>query len=160
MNDLRHIYHHKLNTFNPDDESEPIDYVLVYNNKTVFNTNNNASNTNNENTTCNNNANHDNNDNDDSNDNHNVNSDKNDNNVNIIDFILSCRAMGRQVEHAMASIISSTYKKPILMQFILTNKNLPLHTFLQTCGFTEFSSNIFTYDGEYKCPEHIKISYA
>ena len=46
MNDLRHIYHHKLNTFNPDDESEPIDYVLVYNNKTVFNTNNNnASNT-------------------------------------------------------------------------------------------------------------------
>ena len=45
VNELRHIYHHKLNTFNPDDESEPIDYVLVYNNKTVFNTNNNASNT-------------------------------------------------------------------------------------------------------------------
>jgi hypothetical protein len=39
---LRHIYHQKLATFNPDDESEPIDYVLVYNNKTVFNTTTNA----------------------------------------------------------------------------------------------------------------------
>ena len=34
---MRQFYHQKLTTFNPDDESEPIDYVLVYNNKTVFN---------------------------------------------------------------------------------------------------------------------------
>ena len=54
-------------------------------------------------------------------------------------FLLSCRVIGRDVEHAMMSFIISEAKRMgvsnILAEFIPTEKNLVIKDFLKQCGF-------------------------
>ena len=64
----------------------------------------------------------------------------------IVDtFLLSCRVMGREVEKAMLGYILKQAKKNgieiVKAQFIPTQKNKPIETFLPHCGFQK--------DGDY-----------
>lgn len=64
-------------------------------------------------------------------------------------FLLSCRVIGREVEHAMMSFIITEAKKSgvsnILAEFIPTEKNIPIKDFLKQCGF-EKRDDCWIYD--------------
>ena len=82
----------------------------------------------------------------------------------IIDFILSCRVMGRKIEDVILRVIS-TYARAqglsiIEAKFRSTLKNKPVHDFLKRSALsTDKEKKIFQWaiDDEYPEPDFIKI---
>lgn len=80
----------------------------------------------------------------------------------IIDFILSCRVMGRRVEETMLHVMSQQAGpmglKKLFAEYIPTSRNQPCQEFFKRSGLQEQGS-IFTWDLKeiYPCPQGIKI---
>lgn len=82
----------------------------------------------------------------------------------IVDFVLSCRVMGRKVEEAMLNVLTNYGKalnlKWLTANFIETSKNKPCYEFWSNSGFTHnLQTNEFTWDlnKEYEIPVCIKL---
>jgi len=87
-----------------------------------------------------------------------------DNKAQIIDFILSCRVMGRRIEKSMISFIFEYAKKigvvAIFAEYIPTAKNKPCLEFWEDeSGFKKIKENVFELetDKTYSLPECIKL---
>src|SRR6058998_1167042 len=84
--------------------------------------------------------------------------------AHLVDFLLSCRVMGRSVEEAMlhvavghcrargASTLRATFKP--------TPRNAPLHAFLQRSSLGMPTDNVFTWDTSqpFVCPRWITVT--
>jgi len=87
----------------------------------------------------------------------------NKNNVEVIDFILSCRAFGRSIENLMVyKIIQTTKKKDInkiIFKYLKTNKNKPCYSFLESLNFIKKDKNTFVYNNkiDFKKPSHLEL---
>ena len=81
----------------------------------------------------------------------------------IVDFILSCRVMGRRVEEAMLHTIVSYAKsrelREVQAEYVATPKNRPCRRFFDESGFESVADDIFVWNTEkpYKKPEHITL---
>jgi FkbH-like protein len=68
----------------------------------------------------------------------------------VVDFILSCRVMGRRVEHTMAYLAVAWAREAGLRRvqaaFEPTAKNKPCHDFWLTSGFEADDGRLFTWD--------------
>ena len=88
---------------------------------------------------------------------------KNKNCCDIIDFVISCRALGRKVEDAMMYIASEKARlmgcDEVSLEFKETKKNLPCQKFLKNNELLiEEVSNIFKFNPQnYSKPENIDI---
>jgi FkbH-like protein len=78
----------------------------------------------------------------------------------IVDFILSCRVMGRHIEHVMISYMLKKLKgiKTVEAKYIETKKNKPTLRFWEQSGFKK-EGDIFSWDliKNYISPKHITI---
>jgi FkbH-like protein len=83
----------------------------------------------------------------------------------IIDFILSCRVMGRGVEEAMLSIVIQEAKnrelKEVYVRHIPTSKNVPCKRFLEHSKLERVDSHTFRWNLErpYEPPDGLTIEY-
>ncbi len=82
----------------------------------------------------------------------------------IVDFILSCRVMGRKVEQAMLYTVIKYAQtlglEELYAQYIPTSKNKPCLEFWKTSGFDHNErENTFHWKitNEYPCPEQIQL---
>jgi FkbH-like protein len=82
----------------------------------------------------------------------------------IVDFVLSCRVMGRKVEETMVSIAVAHALRAgaehVLAEFIPTEKNKPCLEFWKRSGFMcENDSSTFTWNPQepYLTPAHIRL---
>jgi predicted enzyme involved in methoxymalonyl-ACP biosynthesis len=84
----------------------------------------------------------------------------------IVDFILSCRVMGRKVEELMVSTIVQYARgrglKEVYAEYLPTSKNKPCLEFFQRSRFSERRDSIFVWDlsQDYEAPRHIEVSYS
>jgi FkbH-like protein len=85
----------------------------------------------------------------------------------IIDFILSCRVIGRKVEETMLfTVIEYARKlglKEVVAEYVPTPKNMPCLEFWRKSGFeADDGINIFTWDlkREYRIPDDVEIHNA
>lgn len=63
-------------------------------------------------------------------------------NNTVVDFILSCRAMGKNIEHAMIGLIG----KDLILKYIPTQKNMPIKNFLDTSSyFIKIDTNTYEF---------------
>jgi FkbH-like protein len=78
--------------------------------------------------------------------------------VKVVDFILSCRVMGRKVEETMLSVIVDWARtlgmKEVLLKYSQTAKNKPCLDFLQKSGLHFQGENIFRWDSSQEYPLH------
>jgi FkbH-like protein len=87
------------------------------------------------------------------------------NTARIIDFILSCRVMGRKVEETLVHIAVDAARRrglgKVEATLIPTAKNKPCLAFWQRSGFVRTADNTFVWDASqpYPCPETIALSY-
>ena len=86
------------------------------------------------------------------------------NEAQILDFVLSCRVMGRKIEEAMVNLLWKFARdaqcNQLWAEFIQTAKNMPCFDFWQKSGFVfQSDSNRFIWDMnyEYQRPSSIKI---
>ncbi len=83
--------------------------------------------------------------------------------MEIVDYVLSCRAMGRQVEQLMVHLaVEAALRakcKAVVAQLIPTAKNRPCLEFWQNSGFAESDQNVFrwTTDRNYPQPAFIAL---
>jgi FkbH-like protein len=83
--------------------------------------------------------------------------------VKIVDFVLSCRVMGRKVEEAMVHVAVAHARadraKHVEAHFLPTAKNKPCLTFWQGSGFASDADMRFVWDAsrEYALPEPITL---
>ncbi len=87
---------------------------------------------------------------------------KNEDSWLIDTFLLSCRIIGRGVEHAILSEILKDAKtngiKEIKAQFIPTQKNKPAENFLSDYGFTKQNEFwVYKLNNDIKSPNHLKV---
>jgi len=81
----------------------------------------------------------------------------------IMDFVLSCRVMGRKIEETMLYTVikyaQSIGLEEIQAKYIPTPKNAPCLKFFQRSGFASRNENMFTWDvrEDYKAPEYVVI---
>ena len=81
----------------------------------------------------------------------------------IVDFVLSCRVMGRNIEEAMVYILvqhaKARHVKSVCARYIATEKNSPCLDFWKRSGFTRQSADIFSWDVllPYPAPSVIQI---
>jgi FkbH-like protein len=86
--------------------------------------------------------------------------------VEITDFVLSCRAMGRHVENLMTHLVVEAARRAgrrtVLARLITTPRNLPCLKFWRGSGFTEPESGVFVWDAAepYPAPAFIAMSTA
>lgn len=86
--------------------------------------------------------------------------------VRIVDFILSCRAFGREVERAMLSVAAAEARAAgagrLLLTYHETPRNQPCLRFLRSCGLVEDAAGVFSWslDAEYSQPPHIAVQRA
>jgi FkbH-like protein len=84
----------------------------------------------------------------------------------IVDFVLSCRVMGRKVEELMLSTVIQYAKrvgiKEVCAEYLPTPKNNPCLEFFQRSGFLIRGENSFVWNPEndYNPPPHIKVLYS
>jgi FkbH-like protein len=82
----------------------------------------------------------------------------------IVDFVLSCRVMGRKVEETMLHTVINYARAAGLAEvqarYIPTPKNKPCLSFFQVSGLAANGDNIFRWklDREYPAPQQIEIS--
>ena len=77
-------------------------------------------------------------------------------------FLLSCRVMGREIEKGILGYIIQKAKgsnvDTIKAQFIPTQKNKPVESFLPKCGFVKNGEYwIFSCKSEFKIPEFLTV---
>jgi FkbH-like protein len=83
--------------------------------------------------------------------------------LQIVDFILSCRVMGRHIEETMLSIAMGYGRaqglKQVYARYIPTKKNKPCFDFLLNSGLARGPEDIFSWDlsQEYLTPPHIEV---
>ena len=81
----------------------------------------------------------------------------------IVDFILSCRVMGRQVEetmlHVAVSHAQSVGAGKLVAGYLPTAKNNPCLRFFKNSGMQNHNNTEFTWDTgkDYDCPAHIEL---
>jgi FkbH-like protein len=81
----------------------------------------------------------------------------------VVDFVLSCRVMGRRVEETMLHLVVDTARRESLRQVVAelrpTAKNKPCLEFLERSRFERESSNRFTWEAlqEFPLPEVISL---
>ena len=81
----------------------------------------------------------------------------------IIDFILSCRVMGRKIEetmlHALSTLIRSKGLSKLVAHYNPTAKNLPCLRFFENSGLKNYGNGVFIWDMacEYPMPDHIHL---
>lgn len=78
-------------------------------------------------------------------------------------FLLSCRVMGREVEKGILSYIikkaDENKIEHLKAQYIPTQKNKPVESFLSDCGFKkEGDSWIYSIRSSFKAPDYMKVS--
>jgi len=85
--------------------------------------------------------------------------------LRVVDFLLSCRVMGRHVEEAMISTAVKYGQKLNLKEmvavFVATPRNKPCLEFWQRSGFKELAQShefIWSISENYALPEFIQIS--
>ena len=82
--------------------------------------------------------------------------------IEIIDFILSCRAFGRSIENSMLYKVIQISKNKnidqIIFKYLKTPKNKPCLDFLNS-NLTKKKNNIFIYQNttKFKPPKFLKI---
>ena len=68
----------------------------------------------------------------------------------IVDFILSCRVMGKNIEHAMTSFLVQKAKalkvKSIIVKYQKTEKNKPCYDYWKSSNFIEKNKSTFVWD--------------
>lgn len=71
-------------------------------------------------------------------------------NLEVVDFVLSCRAMGRQVENLMAHVAVEAAReeklRSVICRLLPTARNVPCRDFWRKSRFTEFEPNTFIWD--------------
>ena len=83
--------------------------------------------------------------------------------LEIVDYVLSCRAMGRQVENLMVHLAVQTATRAscdaVAARLLPTAKNRPCLAFWQSSGFSENEANVFrwTTDRDYPKPSFIAL---
>jgi FkbH-like protein len=83
--------------------------------------------------------------------------------VEIVDYVLSCRAMGRQVENLMAHLAVSSARgakrRSVVARLAQTARNRPCLDFWRSSGFAEVEPNLFVWDASdpYPKPDFIRI---
>lgn len=81
----------------------------------------------------------------------------------IVDFVLSCRVMGRKIEEVMLYIVTEYARsiglKEVCSTYIPSPKNKPCLDFFKNSGFEHESGRRFAWrlDKKYKNPEYIEI---
>lgn len=86
-----------------------------------------------------------------------------DNQGQIVDFILSCRVMGRRVEEVMLYTVieyaRSLGLKQVCARYLATPKNKPCLSFFQNSGLVCHDGHVFCHDTnvEYSVPTHIYL---
>ncbi|HUA38734.1 MAG TPA: HAD-IIIC family phosphatase [Candidatus Sulfopaludibacter sp.] len=84
-------------------------------------------------------------------------------NARIVDFVLSCRVMGRKVEETMlhwaVKWAQSSRLARVVADYSSTPKNAPCHAFFQGSGFDAGKDGRFTWDtvNPYALPDVIKL---
>lgn len=84
----------------------------------------------------------------------------------IVDFVLSCRAMGRQVEQLMAHLVieaaRAANRSTVLARLRPTDRNAPCLTFWRHSGFVEANPYVFTWDVArvYPAPSFLRVERA
>ncbi len=82
----------------------------------------------------------------------------------IIDFVLSCRVMGRKIEEAMLSVAIDCARtagiKEVYANYCQTPKNKPCHGFFQRSGLTCQGGNTFVWDATQAYPLHGAVRLA
>ncbi|MDB5441446.1 MAG: hypothetical protein JWM33_3873, partial [Caulobacteraceae bacterium] len=82
----------------------------------------------------------------------------------IVDFVLSCRAMGRQVENLMASLAVDAARNAgaalVSAELLPTPRNGPCAEFWRSSGFPEDAPNTFRWETSepYPLPSFIAAS--
>lgn len=82
----------------------------------------------------------------------------------LADFVLSCRAMGRQVEQAMAHLAVEAARaagaKRVVARHLPTAKNRPCLEFWRQSGFAEDEEGLFVWDAgaPYPLPEAVALT--
>jgi FkbH-like protein len=79
----------------------------------------------------------------------------------IIDFVLSCRVMGRKIEEAMLHVAirwaRSVAVRDVFAKYYQTAKNKPCYEFFQRSGLTRRSEDAFVWDVAQAYPLHAAI---
>jgi FkbH-like protein len=82
--------------------------------------------------------------------------------LEIVDFILSCRAMGRQIENLMAHLAVESARegmlRSVIARLVPTTRNAPCRHFWHKSGFTECEPNSFVWDASEPYPKPVFIS--
>jgi FkbH-like protein len=83
--------------------------------------------------------------------------------LEIVDFVLSCRAMGREVERTMVCLAveaaAAAGIRRVVARYLPTARNRPTLEFWQGAGFAEAAPNEFVHDGhtDYPRPEAVHV---
>ncbi len=84
--------------------------------------------------------------------------------AHIVDFVMSCRVMGRKLENVMIHLVVEHAKqiknlKEILAEYIETERNRPCLEYWRSSGFEEREENRFFWDAarEYPMPDFIRL---
>jgi FkbH-like protein len=83
----------------------------------------------------------------------------------IVDYVLSCRVMGRKVEetivHIAVASAAEKMAKSVVADFLPTAKNKPCLSFWQSSGFANEGDRRFTWDAAqaYPLPEAIELEW-
>ena len=87
-----------------------------------------------------------------------------DDTTRIVDFLMSCRTMGRSVEEAMVStaveyVCNQTLPRRIIATFVPTDRNRPCLDFWRRSGFDEREPNSFYWEPvrPYPAPDYVKL---
>jgi FkbH-like protein len=82
----------------------------------------------------------------------------------VVDFVLSCRVMGRKVEETMLHVLNSLAQSENLVKlvarYLKTAKNMPCLRFFENSGLECPEGNVFSWDVKnyYPLPEHVTLS--
>jgi len=84
----------------------------------------------------------------------------------LVDFVLSCRAMGRGIEEAIISVVANTVRRSgrdrLSLTYVATKKNKPCIQWIeqQSCFLRDNSAHTFVLDANrvVPSPKHIRIT--
>jgi len=85
--------------------------------------------------------------------------------AHVVDFVLSCRVMGRQVEETIVHVaVAAAIKRGasrVVAEYLPTPKNKPCLAFWRSSGFTNQDDKQFTWDCQhrYKLPGAIRLEW-